>query len=180
MKRFFTSMVMIALAALVLLAFGTSMTFAQSCPVRCAAPATAYQPRYVQPRYIVPAAQYRAPAPVASYQAPAVYASASYQGDPYGFLSWLNAYRARHGRAPVSWDANLANWAAQNSAAQSRRGLGHWVMGPARRQNSAMGSFAQIGPMWAASPPHNAALLDPTVTVAGLAGSGNWWTLDLR
>ena len=39
--------------------------------------------------------------------------------------------------------------------------MGHFVMGPARRQNAAMGSFANIGSMWMNSPAHRAALLDP-------------------
>jgi uncharacterized protein YkwD len=53
-------------------------------------------------------------------------------------------------------------------------------MGPARRQNSAMGSIASIGAMWLNSPAHRAALLDPSVRWMGLAGSGAYWTLNLR
>ena len=50
--------------------------------------------------------------------------------------------------------------------------MGHYVMGPARRQNSAMGSYASIGSMWMASPAHRAALLDPSIRWIGIAGLG--------
>ena len=85
-------------------------------------------------------------------------------GDPYGFVGWLNATRAAYGLSAVGYDANLSNWAAMNNNQQAARGMGHFVMGPARRQNSAMGAFANIGSMWMNSPAHRAALLDPTIT----------------
>src|SRR5262249_45689275 len=56
-------------------------------------------------------------------------------GDPYGFTAWLNATRASYGLPAVGYDPNLANWAASNNAQQQLRGIGHFVMGPARRQN---------------------------------------------
>ena len=56
--------------------------------------------------------------------------------------------------------------------------MGHYVMGAARRQNSATGHFAQIGAMWMASPPHRAALLDPTIRRVGIAGLGAYWTFN--
>jgi len=96
------------------------------------------------------------------------------------FVSWLNSIRARAGLRPVGWDQNLANWASRNSAACQGRGLGHFVMGPARRQNAAMGSPATIGGQWMNSPPHRAAMLDPSVTAIGLAGIGSYWTLNFR
>lgn len=96
------------------------------------------------------------------------------------FLNWLNSTRARYGLPAVGYDQNLANWAMQNNAQQSRRGIGHFVMGPARRQNAAMGSASNIGSMWMASPAHRAALLDPNMRWIGLAGWGSWWTLNLR
>lgn len=96
------------------------------------------------------------------------------------FVSWLNGVRARAGLRPVGWDQNLANWASRNSAACQGRGLGHFVMGPARRQNAAMGSPASIGGQWMNSPPHRAAMLDPSVTAIGLAGVGSYWTLNFR
>jgi uncharacterized protein YkwD len=86
--------------------------------------------------------------------------------DPAGFVCWLNDYRARSGLGPVGWDAALASDAATNSAA----GYSHNFMGRARRQNvGAAGSLAAISAAWAADPPHNSALLDPTITRVGLA-----------
>ena len=80
--------------------------------------------------------------------------------------------------APVGYDPNLEAWAAANNGQQNARGMGHHVMGPARRQNSAMGNYASIGAMWMASPAHRAALLDPTITAIGLAGAGAYWTFN--
>ena len=56
--------------------------------------------------------------------------------------------------------------------------MGHFVMGPARRQNSAMGHYSSIGAMWMASPPHRAALLDPSIRWIGIAGMGSYWTFN--
>jgi len=108
-------------------------------------------------------------------QAQPVYAPA---GDPYGFTSWLNATRASYGLPAVGYDPNLTNWANVNNSHQSSRGMGHYVMGPARRQNSAMGSYGTIGGMWMASPAHRAALLDPTIRFIGIAGAGAYWTFN--
>jgi uncharacterized protein YkwD len=132
-----------------------------------------YQPQYqyaAQPR---PAAQ---PARTAAPAATAPAAAAT--GDAYGFTNWLNATRAQYGLPAVGYDQNLANWAQQNNAQQAARGIGHYVMGPARRQNSAMGNSANIGSMWMASPAHRAALLDPSIRWIGLAGWGTWWTFN--
>ncbi len=120
--------------------------------------------------YTVPAAE--APASQPTEAAPA----ASY-GDPYGFLSWLNSMRASYGLGPVSYDQNLSNWAAMNNDQQNARGLGHFVMGPARRQNAAMGGGFP-GAMWMASPAHRAALLDPTISWIGIAAAGAYWTFN--
>ena len=110
--------------------------------------------------------------------APAAEPAAGSYGDPYGFTAWLNGVRASYGLGPVSHDPNLSSWAAMNNAQQASRGLGHHVMGPARRQNSAMGGFPGIESMWMASPAHRAALLDPTITLIGIAGAGAWWTFN--
>jgi hypothetical protein len=56
--------------------------------------------------------------------------------------------------------------------------MGHHVMGPARRQNSAMGTYPNITSMWMASPAHRAALLDPTIRWIGIAGMGAYWTFN--
>jgi uncharacterized protein YkwD len=99
-------------------------------------------------------------------------------GDPYGFTGWLNATRAAYGLPAVGHDPNLSNWAAENNNQQAARGMGHFVMGPARRQNSAIGSISNIGSMWMASPAHRAALLDPTIRWIGIAGLGAYWTFN--
>jgi uncharacterized protein YkwD len=119
---------------------------------------------------------YAAAAPVAE-AAPAQAPAAAY-GDPYGFTAWLNGIRASYGLGAVGYDPNLSSWAAMNNDQQAARGLGHHVMGPARRQNSAMGGFPGIESMWMASPAHRAALLDPTITWIGIAGAGAWWTFN--
>jgi uncharacterized protein YkwD len=99
-------------------------------------------------------------------------------GDPYGFLNWLNATRAAYGLPAVGHDPNLSGWAAENNNQQAARGMGHFVMGPARRQNAAMGSYGNIGAMWMNSPAHRAALLDPTIRWMGIAGLGAYWTFN--
>ena len=129
--------------------------------------------RLVQPtvlRFSVAPAQYATSnaAPVAAVES----------GDPYGFLGWLNSTRASYGLPAVGYDANLSNWAAMNNNQQAARGMGHFVMGPARRQNAAMGAFANIGSMWMNSPAHRAALLDPTIRAIGIAGLGAYWTFN--
>ncbi len=99
-------------------------------------------------------------------------------GDPYGFLSWLNTTRAAYGLPAVGHDPNLSSWAAENNNHQAARGMGHFVMGPARRQNAAFGSYGNIGAMWMNSPAHRAALLDPTIRWMGIAGLGAYWTFN--
>ena len=109
---------------------------------------------------------------------PVYYAPAPPTGDPYGFTAWLNGVRASYGLAPVGYDPSLSGWAAQNNSHQASRGIGHFVMGPARRQNSAMGDYASIGAMWMGSAAHRAALLDPTIRFIGIAGFGAYWTFN--
>jgi uncharacterized protein YkwD len=130
-----------------------------------------------QPQQQVTYAQPMATQPVATQPAAAQPAAPSY-GDPYGFTAWLNGVRAQYGLGAVSYDANLSAWANMNNAQQNSHGLGHHVMGPARRQNSAMGSAGSIGSQWLASPPHAAALLDPSIRVIGIAGMGAYWTFN--
>jgi uncharacterized protein YkwD len=138
---------------------------------------------YAAPR---PATNYRYPSQGyrSNYVAPAATTNTTTNApspvayDQSWFTSWLNGVRAQYGLAAVGYDSNLAGWAAANSAEQSRRGLGHFVMGPARRQNSAMGSAASIGSMWMNSPAHRAALLDPSIRWIGLAVYGSYWTFN--
>ena len=101
-----------------------------------------------------------------------------YYGDPYGFTGWLNGVRAQYGLGAVGYDANLEAWASVNNGQQNARGMGHHVMGSARRQNSGMGAAATVWQMWMASPAHAAALLDPTITMIGIAASGSYWTFN--
>ncbi|WP_165248273.1 CAP domain-containing protein [Paludisphaera soli] len=169
-----------------------------------AAPAPA--PTYTTPTYTYQVPQAAAPQPVYQVAQPTQYvqqpaATQTYQaayagmdatgqpvqaaaapaaayGDPYGFVNWLNGVRASYGLGAVGHDPNLSSWAAMNNNHQASQGLGHHVMGPARRQNSAMGGFPGIEAMWMASPAHRAALLDPTITWVGIAGAGAWWTFN--
>jgi uncharacterized protein YkwD len=99
--------------------------------------------------------------------------------DSFGFVNWLNGVRASYGLPPVGYEPNLSNWAAVNNGQQAARGMGHHVMGPARRQNAGMGGPAStIWSMWMQSPGHRAALLDPTIRWVGIAASGQWWTFN--
>jgi uncharacterized protein YkwD len=146
-------------------------------------PQTYNTPQYAPTTYQTEAVQTAAPTqptqPAVAQAAPTTPVAAPAEvGDPYGFVSWLNATRASYGLSAVGYDANLSNWAAMNNDQQAARGMGHFVMGPARRQNSAMGAFANIGSMWMNSPAHRAALLDPTITAIGIAGLGAYWTFN--
>lgn len=150
-------------------------------PVATTQPVTyAAQPARYQ--YTTPATTYvQQPASYvqqASYTQPTAAYAAQGGGDAYGFTNWLNSVRAQYGLSPVSYDAGLENWASINNGQQAARGMGHFVMGPARRQNCAIGSSASIGSQWMNSPAHRAALLDPSITRIGLAGSGSYWTFN--
>jgi uncharacterized protein YkwD len=129
--------------------------------------------------------------PVYAEPAPAEVRTASYEtqaaqpaqpqysyGDAYGFTAWLNGVRAQNGRGPVGYDPNLEAWAQANNGQQHARGMGHHVMGSARRQNSGMGAAQTVWSMWMASPAHQAALLDPSITMIGIAASGAYWTFN--
>ena len=143
----------------------------QSAQTYQAAQTTTDGQQVIPASYTVPVAE-AAPAQPAAAAAPSTDG-----GDPYGFLSWLNSVRASYGLGAVGYDQNLSNWAAQNNNAQMAQGLGHFVMGPARRQNSAMGADFP-GAMWMASPAHRAALLDPTISWIGIAAAGAYWTFN--
>jgi uncharacterized protein YkwD len=147
--------------------------------------ATAPQTQYVQTSYVQETSQTTAVATATSATASAATTTATTVttapvpvGDTYGFTAWLNSTRAAYGLPAVGYDPNLENWAAMNSAQQAASGIGHFVMGPARRQNSAMGGFPGIESMWMASPAHRAALLDPTIRWIGIASYGAYWTFN--
>lgn len=98
------------------------------------------------------------------------------------FMNRLNAERTSRGLPPVSYDQNLTNWGYQNNLNYISRGYPHTVMGPARRQNWAGGN-QDLVTAWMNSPGHRAALLDPTITYFGLAGTrggpfGVSWTFN--
>ncbi|ODT98541.1 MAG: hypothetical protein ABS79_05695 [Planctomycetes bacterium SCN 63-9] len=137
----------------------------------------AQQPVYTPTSYVQAPqeATYAQTAQTTAAQAPQVAATA---GDSYGFLNWLNSVRASYGLSAVGYDPNLESWASVNNGQQNARGMGHHVMGPARRQNSAMGAYPNITTMWMASPAHRAALLDPTIQWIGIAGMGAYWTFN--
>jgi hypothetical protein len=119
------------------------------------------------------------PAQAVGAAVPAVVGAATVPaGDPYGFTNWLNSTRASYGLPAVGYDPNLESWAAMNNDHQASRGIGHFVMGPARRQNAAMGGFPGVESMWMASPAHRAALLDPTIRFIGIAAYGAYWTFN--
>lgn len=150
-----------------------------AAPVQYAQQPAAAPVQYAQQPAAAAPVQYAQQQPAAeAAAAPAQPQQSQSWGDPYGFTSWLNGIRASYGLGPVSHDPNLSNWAAMNNDQQAARGLGHFVMGPARFQNSAMGGFPGVEAMWMASPAHRAALLDPTISFIGIAGAGAWWTFN--
>ena len=114
------------------------------------------------------------------HQTVVAYVPAAYvpTGDPYGFTAWLNGVRAQNGLGAVGVDPNLSNWAAMNNGQQNAMGMGHHIMGPARRQNSGMGAAGTVWQMWMASPAHQAALLDPSISMIGIAAGGAYWTFN--
>jgi hypothetical protein len=165
--------------------FGNRLVWSRSVPQYSQSYQPAYTTQYYQPSQ-APAAPTTEAAkvetvsykPTESVAAEAAPATVSDAGDPYGFTGWLNATRAAYGLPAVGHDPNLSSWAAVNNSHQAARGMGHFVMGPARRQNSAMGAFANIGSMWMSSPAHRAALLDPSIRWIGIAGLGAYWTFN--
>lgn len=145
---------------------------------RPAAPAYEYQAAYIAPM----AAE---AADVESFPASAVEAApapATPAGDPYGFATILNGYRAQVGLSPVAVDGNLSAWASQNNAAQCHRGLGHHVL-PGCLQNSGWNytSAWEVFVGWLNSPGHRANMLSPSITRMGIAyGPGPYWTLNAQ
>ena len=95
------------------------------------------------------------------------------------FVVWLNTTREQYGLYRVVLDADLSAWAALNNQYQRSYGMGHHIMGVARRQNSAA-VLASPGAAWLASPPHASALLDPTITTVGIHFDGYYWTFNAR
>lgn len=98
--------------------------------------------------------------------------------DTHGFLGWLNGIRSKYGLSLVSYDSNLEAWGQVNNSHQHAYGMGHHVMGAARRQNSGMGAGPTVFQMWMGSPAHRDALLDPSISRIGIAQSGVYWTMN--
>lgn len=97
------------------------------------------------------------------------------------FCRWVNGVRARVGVAPVIHDGSLDADAQRNNTYQQGRGLGHFFMGRARRQNAGMcPTLAVACQMWLVSPGHYSALVDPTVRFIGVASLGQWHTYSAR
>jgi hypothetical protein len=110
------------------------------------------------------------------------------QGDPYGFGSWLNAYRATAGLMPLAYSPELSGLCAANSS----MGFGHH--GPAAgrgthypygyptaiRENVGLGSGQAIWHEWTISNGHWQALLDASIKSYGIAQVGGVWTYNAR
>jgi hypothetical protein len=86
------------------------------------------------------------------------------------FLSALNQYRAAYGRHPVSWDANLAAWAATNAGVHN---------GPFAQCSNPDHSLMRSLRAWQASPAHAAIILSATVAV-GASPCPSGATLNCR
>ena len=102
--------------------------------------------------------------------------------DPYGFAAYFNYYRSMAGLPPVAYDPNLSNWASHNNAAQTRRGLGHFV-NPNCAQNCAWNitDAATAAQTWMNSAGHRENMLSPTISRFGIAyGPGPYWTLNAQ
>lgn len=106
--------------------------------------------------------------------------TATCHADEPGFAHWLNGQRAARGLRSVGIDPALTVAARSNNAAQQSAGLGHFVMGPARRQNAGAGPEPAVWGAWASSPAHASALFDPTVTAIGYAFDGRYTTFSGR
>jgi hypothetical protein len=112
--------------------------------------------------------------PTPQVAATPAYATVYLGGDPYGWGPWINAQRRALRLPPLTWSADLYRAAAANSAL----GFGHNL--PAYRQNVGMGPLDQVSRMWAADPPHAAALFDPRINFYGLANVNGIWTFNGR
>jgi len=160
--------------SLVVLAAASAPTPARAEPTRATTPSTGAEDPAKVDLALRQAAEAQAQSQAQQQQQQTAFAA----GDPYGFTAWLNSTRAGYGLGAVGYDPSLSDWASANNAQQQASGMGHYVMGSARRQNSAMGDYASIGAMWMNSPAHRAALLDPSISMIGIAGLGAYWTFN--
>lgn len=79
---------------------------------------------------------------------------------PAAFLSSLNAWRASRGRGPLSYDANLAAFAASNNGIHTPHSAGG-----AAQTWAGTSSYSAAFQMWAASPSHASIMLSATQVV---------------
>jgi len=117
---------------------------------------------------------------LAAFAALLLMSSGLARADEPGFAHWLNGQRAVRGLRPVGIDPALTAAARSNNAAQQSAGLGHFVMGPARRQNAGAGPEPAVWGAWVSSPAHASALFDPTITAIGYAFDGRYETFSGR
>jgi hypothetical protein len=102
--------------------------------------------------------------------------------DPYGFAAILNQYRAAAGLAPLAYDPDLSNWAAQNNIVQAEKGIGHHITANCF-QNCAWNTpdAASTAEEWMNSRGHRANMLTSAATRFGIAyGPGPYWTMNAR
>lgn len=104
-------------------------------------------------------------------------------------LDRLNALRAAYGLAPVRLDTNMSALALDWSKEMSQTGFRHSTLGYA--ENIAWNSSSQLTPgdaaarlheLWVGSPPHLAAMLDPSHTRVGIGlhrSGGGWFGTHL-
>lgn len=102
-------------------------------------------------------------------------------------LQFVNAHRAQHGLAPLEPAADLAGLAREHCRAMAARGtLGHEGFEERFERSKSSVCVENVGWNhpdarsqflgWRASPPHDAALLDPRIRRAGIATVGAFVT----
>ncbi len=98
--------------------------------------------------------------------------------NPEEFLERFNQYRAQYGLSPVQLSQALTDDAAQNNVWQQRNGLGHFYMGGAQAQNSAMGYAETSAVMngWHNSGGHRVNMQNRNWRCMGIHKAGSYWT----
>lgn len=141
--------------AIVFTSIGGSTVFGQCVGGWCPRPSARRVVVYQRPTVVyVPVVQ-AVPRAVATPQAWAAPAN-----DAGAFLARLNAWRARHGRHPIGWDATLAAYAASNAGVHAPGSSG----GAAQCWASHRSLVAALD-AWIASPAHASILLNASVAV---------------
>lgn len=98
------------------------------------------------------------------------------------FLAFINWVRSRYRLHPVGYSPELEREAQINNEAQlAQRRLGHFFLGMAAVQNSAVGAgLMGAAYMWLNSPSHLRNILNPTISAIGVACMGAFCTLNGR